>query len=442
MKTTLFLILLFIFNTSFSQSIVSVKITNPNIMGKAYLLHKDISENKTLIDTSTIINNQVRLSIPDSLNNNILILGFFTPYSEKPIEIPLISSNEKLIALQVSFPEVLASCIVNSSNINKTHFDFIHKDIIFQEKKQLFNRMLELYKDNTNTEFYKALQKEKNNFEQEVQQFYKQYFISNSNITNLIKHQIEIESNNYSQLSANNEELFLNSYLVMQWVWTYISNNATNNPNHTAQIENYKNSVDSLSSYLSFYPKEQIVIMKIIADEMEKAGFDDVSLYIFNNIISQYTCEPDEEIIVKSECLEKIQIGKPAPNIILNKKDIGIASLNKIKANYTLIVFWASWCSHCQNLLPKLNNFYNSKANSYDLKILAISIDEDKKSWTNFIDNNNLQWYNYCDFDGWNSLPASQYCLRSTPSMFLLDKNKKIIAKPQSVTELEMILDK
>ncbi len=128
-----------------------------------------------------------------------------------------------------------------------------------------------------------------------------------------------------------------------------------------------------------------------------------------------------------------------APNIILPGIDGKIVDLEKITANKLLIVFYASWCPHCKDLMPELNNLYrNQKEKKFE--VMAISLDDKKDDWLNFIKNNNLNWVNVSDLKGWRSKAASDYFIYATPTMFLLDSERKILGKPLTIDELKQLL--
>jgi thiol-disulfide isomerase/thioredoxin len=118
-------------------------------------------------------------------------------------------------------------------------------------------------------------------------------------------------------------------------------------------------------------------------------------------------------------------------------KDGKVIDLSKIQSDKALLVFYASWCPHCQELLPKLNEF--SKSNK-TIEILAISLDSKQEDWIKFIDDNKLEFTNLNNPNGWDGTTASDYFIYATPTMFLLDSEKKIIGKPTNLVELKDLL--
>ncbi len=130
----------------------------------------------------------------------------------------------------------------------------------------------------------------------------------------------------------------------------------------------------------------------------------------------------------------------------------GIVRLSEIKAEYTVLWFWTPDCSHCRAETPLLYKSYIEKLQAKNVKVLAIYLNKDItdwkefmkdiKSWLEFVKENNLYgWYN-----GWSPFDAFRpnYDISSSPVLYILDKDKKIIAKrvgqEQAVEILEELL--
>lgn len=114
--------------------------------------------------------------------------------------------------------------------------------------------------------------------------------------------------------------------------------------------------------------------------------------------------------------------------------------LSDIHSDYTLVVFWATWCSHCTGEVPKIKKVieeYQKKHPDKSLTPVFVSIDKEEKPWKDFIEKNELNGFiNLCEFKGWNGEIGKSYNLKTTPTMFLLDKHKMIIDKPENADQL------
>ena len=121
------------------------------------------------------------------------------------------------------------------------------------------------------------------------------------------------------------------------------------------------------------------------------------------------------------------------------KDTLGVThTLQEINADYTVLVFFGPTCGHCKKEMPKIKHDVDSLIfNGYDIKTFAVATEFDKKEWKKFI---NMQktgdWINVADInhdDEGNPVASSdwrdKYDIYSTPVIYLLDKEKKIIAK-------------
>ena len=180
-------------------------------------------------------------------------------------------------------------------------------------------------------------------------------------------------------------------------------------------------------------------IVEYLLDGFKKFGFDNVINYIVENYVIKDDLCIDEKL---SNTLDRriqqaktFKIDSVVPNIVLPDSAGSLFELNKINAEKVLIIFYASWCPHCQKLLPEINNLYkNQKEKKFE--VIAVSIDTSRTDWLNFVKTNNLNWINVSDLKGWYGQAAIDYYIYATPTMFLIDKEKKLINIPKNYQEL------
>ncbi len=117
-------------------------------------------------------------------------------------------------------------------------------------------------------------------------------------------------------------------------------------------------------------------------------------------------------------------------------------NLYDIKATFTILFFWESDCGHCKTATPKLYEVYQ-RLKEKDVKVIAMHMlggEEGKVKWINFVNEHGLyDWIN-C----WNPYDFSYknfYDVATTPSLYLLDKDKKIIAKKIDPEQVEKIIN-
>jgi thiol-disulfide isomerase/thioredoxin len=132
-------------------------------------------------------------------------------------------------------------------------------------------------------------------------------------------------------------------------------------------------------------------------------------------------------------------IGKKAENIVMDSYKGIFVSLYDVEKDFTILYFWEPDCGHCKEATPKLKAFYD-KPKDYSLEVFAVCTTSDKAKWTKYIEDNKLTWIN-----GWDPKRGSHYDyyynVQSTPTVYILDKKKKIIAKKLAVEEIGPFID-
>jgi thiol-disulfide isomerase/thioredoxin len=133
-------------------------------------------------------------------------------------------------------------------------------------------------------------------------------------------------------------------------------------------------------------------------------------------------------------------IGKTAQNLILESITGEWNSLQQVKAKYTVLYFWEPNCGHCQQATPILYDSYK-KWKASGLQVYAVYTQHDRAEWEKYINEKGLDWINVYDPDN-HSYFRFFYNIVSTPTIYLLDSNKKIVAKRISVETLADMLDR
>ena len=183
-------------------------------------------------------------------------------------------------------------------------------------------------------------------------------------------------------------------------------------------------------------------------NEMAKSkimGFDAVYVHIVNKYYAKgYTPWVDStqlyKIVERGRILEPLLIGKKARNIILSDSTLKqMRSLYDFKNRFVILAFWDPDCGHCKKEIPKLAELYHKmKAEKIDVEVFAPGIFDiaEMKKWTDFINENKLDWINVADPYHQNNF-RFEWDIQSTPQLFILDKDKVIKAKRIGVENIE-----
>lgn len=132
-------------------------------------------------------------------------------------------------------------------------------------------------------------------------------------------------------------------------------------------------------------------------------------------------------------------VGNIAPNITMAGLDNKTYSLHAIKAKVTIVYFWEPGCSHCKKVTPILIEKYNQYKDK-GLEVFAVYTQGDMPKWKEYVEANKLTWLNVWD-PYRNTDYHKLYDIYSTPVIFVLDANKKIIAKRIGIESIDSILE-
>ncbi len=183
-------------------------------------------------------------------------------------------------------------------------------------------------------------------------------------------------------------------------------------------------------------------VIDFMINGFEHIGFEKGLKFIADkNMLNEFcvNTERKKELENKIELIKRLAIGQQAPDF--KTVDLGgdTIHLMDVPAETTILAFWASWCPHCDDVLPKIMKYYNPE-NTGKLQIIAVSIDKSEDDLKKAIAENGYKWINIGELKGWEGPIVQEYGVVATPTFFVLDKDKKIIGKPVRFDELEKYL--
>jgi peroxiredoxin len=135
----------------------------------------------------------------------------------------------------------------------------------------------------------------------------------------------------------------------------------------------------------------------------------------------------------------KLSIGEPAPNFEQSNTTGNKISLKSLLGKYVLLNFWASWCAPCRFQNPALVEIYKNYGGK-QFEILGVSLDGNKKEWTEAIVRDSISWIHISDLRRQRNQVAMLYNVRAIPSNYLIDERGIIIKKNISIDDLKRFL--
>lgn len=203
-----------------------------------------------------------------------------------------------------------------------------------------------------------------------------------------------------------------------------------------AEIKNYEKHRDELNDFIKENMSGSI---SMYPTTLRWDGGKNVPLYesLAKSISDK---NPDSEvakrILEKIVVIKNTDVGGTSSPIAMPDADGKEIAISDIKAKYTLIDFWASWCGPCRRESKKLNGLY-SKYKDKGFDIYGVSLDTEKDLWMKAIDKDKRTWANVSTLQGFETPVTFEYAVTALPAKFLIDGNGKIVAKNLHGKDLE-----
>lgn len=378
----------------------------------------------------------------------------------------ILISEDQFFGINCSYKDYFNTLKFTGSDENTAFIEYQKKWISLQKIAGALSTRLQNNKQNSDSvKILSELQKKQ---EESMKQYLKNVSAENGKnlLAILVKAMLPIDIPDYVAPSvvANRDSA--------KWVWTYNYNKnhffdnidltderLLRTPILQARLNAFFSSI-LIQSPDSINKEIDVVIKKCQSDykvfqfvsvflfnhfrESEIMGHDAVMVKIADDIYLSgkadwVSKEFKEDLRKQVDLIRPNLIGKKAENLIMDSYKGIFVDLYDIEKEFTVIVFWEPDCGHCKEALPKLKTFYE-KAKNEGIEVFAVCTTADKVKWTKYIEENKLTWIN-----GWDPERKSHfdyyYNVQSTPLFYILDRNKKIIAKKIGVEDLASFID-
>lgn len=127
---------------------------------------------------------------------------------------------------------------------------------------------------------------------------------------------------------------------------------------------------------------------------------------------------------------------KDVVGVDINGKEIQLSKVVK-KNKFTILEFWASWCSPCRGEIPNIKKAY-AKYKSLGLEVYSISLDEKKELWIQASEKENVPWISVLAPKAFNDIAAQEYGITGIPSSYLISNEGIIVAQNEELREFDL----
>lgn len=124
------------------------------------------------------------------------------------------------------------------------------------------------------------------------------------------------------------------------------------------------------------------------------------------------------------------KVGQPAEDFNYELANGAKQKLSQVKAKFTLLLFYDPDCSHCKETIQQLRDTPQLVQAFSELQLQVLAIDPwgDRSKWKNYMPEMSEKWINGFDSES-KILSFNLYDLKASPTIYLLDENKKVILK-------------
>ena len=254
-----------------------------------------------------------------------------------------------------------------------------------------------------------------------------------------IQHKITT-TNPFKNLDYANPQLYSNGLLfniIEKEFWSIQKSGL----DEATKFKELNESVDIILNGVKKNEKVYNDLTKYLFQYFEKYSLFPASEYVALKALSQKEVSLNMSLSNKLESYRSMKIGNSAPDFKLEgdvfKNGLTVKTtihLNDIKAKYKLVIFGGSWCDQCSSEVNQILLRYDSWK-SKEIEVVFISLDTDKEVFNNFA--SKFPFISSCDYKIWDTQAAKAYYVSSSPTIFLLDNNNKIILRPPTVMAID-----
>jgi hypothetical protein len=212
---------------------------------------------------------------------------------------------------------------------------------------------------------------------------------------------------------------------------------------------NENSTLDSLGRILVNASKDSVVFRQTVSFLSEpfsspNSNYRNQHLYakILEATINSNWYNAQEKEIARGKLIlsQQNNIGSAANDFTYTTPSGEVKRMYALKANFLLLYFNNPECEACKEMKAALSQsaIINQKFKTGELKVLSIYADADKKNWRSHLGDYPKQWLQGIT-DG-TLYKSKIYDLSAIPTMYLLDKDKKVLLKDyftsQSIEQL------
>lgn len=379
--------------------------------------------------------------------------GLYSIRFTKDVRFDLILNHEKNVEIELCPDNMLETVSVKNSIENEVYYNFIKRNLILERSVTALDAAIfrypreDLFYD-TLVRKHLALQETRNREIEQIKNWYSKSYVAkivgmyrtpllDAGLSN--EQQINILRENFFYGLDFSDAALLRSNVYPNKILDFLQLYA--DPNFSQP--DFEEAMKTASSRLLAACSENKEVFAFVRDYLIE-GFESYQLHQVLDFIEENFVQEQCDDSNKSRLQQRIdafngmKIGSKAPAFAVRNQDGEIKELSEIETKYTVILFYASSCSHCYEVVGQLWDKYKSQKIK-QFEVIAISLDENERAWENYLDENRFTWINTFSPQGFEGSVSSSYNVFTTPMMFVLNDQEQIVAKPMNWKELKAV---
>jgi thiol-disulfide isomerase/thioredoxin len=433
----LLIVLLLVSVSIQSQNNVTGTLTTPNDDEFSWVALYQLKGAKQIyITDTTIANGKFTVEIPQNTSKGMYRLLY---KMDGKSFIDFIYDNEN-INLKFDPNNPLQTLVFLASEENKIYNSYLKKSNDLKQQLDAlqysyFGLKTDIEKDKAHKDYQNLLKTfHENQFQYEAQSSNK-----------LANHFIKTGNKYYSktliespQIYMNNEKahffdfinfsdpVLINSTVISQNVLNYVFY-LNVSEDVSMQIALYKSAINEVMGKIG----ENILLKSEIITTLLYSFSQSENVTLINYLLENYYNKLPEAVKNNADIktiLDKVKlaVGKLAPDFSWEENGTSQSLYKLNKATTYVLVFWSTSCSHCINEIPEFYEYSKTKTN---FKVIDVAIENEAELFDKYA-SKFTEWINVLGLNKWQNPIARSYEINSTPTYFILDSKKIIIAKP------------
>lgn len=245
-----------------------------------------------------------------------------------------------------------------------------------------------------------------------------------------------VVDNFFKNVNFKSKELYNSSFLINKIVdYVFYLNTADS---QQLQQKMYKESIPTVLQLMVDDKKQTKEVVEFLITTFTDNRNSEIVDWLFDTYYNVLPANLQDANFKKNK-LEalRVSVGRTAPDFSWKEdgKNYKLSTLNDGE-NY-LLIFWSTRCSHCRKEIPEVHEFMKSHK---ETSVIAFAIEDDDLDFNSWVKNKLYDWHNVIGThpDGrFENQTVKDYLIAETPTYFILDKNKKIIANPDALKDIK-----